>query len=168
MQQQTAEGQWHLIQAGSCCLTDAEVRYAVIELELLAVTWAIRKCRVFLMGMQHYNVITDQNPLISILNHHRLDEIDNPTLQCLHAKIMAFNFKAVWRKGVTNQAPDALSHNPVSTPSPAELLAEHDEENNREPSAAPSTQADWKVDEYKNFRNMQKQMIATRSLRAMS
>ena len=38
MQQQTAEGQWHLIQAGSRCLTDAEARYAVIELELLAVT----------------------------------------------------------------------------------------------------------------------------------
>ena len=36
----------------------------------------------------------------------------------------------------TNQAPDALSRNPVRTPSPAELLAEHDEENNWEPSAA--------------------------------
>ena len=136
MQQQTAEGQWHLIQAGSRCLTDAEARYAVIELELLAVTWAIWKCRVFLMGMQHFDVITDHNPLISILNHHRLDEIDNPRLQRLRAKIMAFNFKAVWHKGVTNQAPDALSRNPVSTPSPAELLAEHDEENNQEPSAA--------------------------------
>jgi len=58
MQQQTAEGQWNLVQAGSRCLTDAESRYAVIKLELLAVTWAIWKCRVFLMGMQHFDVIT--------------------------------------------------------------------------------------------------------------
>ena len=34
MQQQTVEGQWQLVQAGSRCLTDAESRYAVIELEL--------------------------------------------------------------------------------------------------------------------------------------
>ena len=88
------------------------------------------------MGMQHFEVITDHNPLILTLNHHRLDEIDNPRLQRLYAKIMAFNFQAVWHKGVTNQAPDALSCKPVSTPSPAELFAEHDEENNRESSAA--------------------------------
>ena len=84
------------------------------------------------MGMHNFDVITDHNcnPLILILNHHKLDEIDNPRLQCLHAKIMTFNFKAVWHKGATNQAPAALSCNPVSTPCPVELLAQHDEENN--------------------------------------
>ena len=124
-----AEGQWHLVQAGSRCLTDVESRYAVIKLEFLAVTWAIWKCRVFLMGMQQFDVIKDHNPLIPIINHHRLDEIENPRLQCLHAKIMAFNFKASWKKGTTNQAPDALSQNPVSTPSPEESLT--DEDNNQ-------------------------------------
>jgi len=39
-------------------------------------------------------------------------------------KIMAFNFKAIWCKGATNQAPDVLSRNPVSIPIPEELLAE--------------------------------------------
>ena len=88
------------------------------------------------MGMQHFEVITDHNPLIPILNHHRLDEIENPRLQHLHAKIMAFNFKASWQKSITNHTPDKLSRNPVSLPSPAELLAESDEDNNQEPSAA--------------------------------
>ena len=61
------------------------------------------------MGMQHFDIITDHNPLILILNHHRLDEIDNPELQHLRAKITAFNFKAVWHKDVvTIQAPDVL------------------------------------------------------------
>ena len=136
MQQQTVEGQWHLVQAGSCCLTNAESRYAVIELELLAITWAIWKCRVFLKGMQQFDVITDHNPLIAIINHHRLDEIENPRMQRLRAKIMAFDFRANWQKGSTNHAPDALSRDPVNMPSPEELLAEGDEENNQEPSAA--------------------------------
>ena len=49
---------------------------------------------------------------------------------------MAFNFKANWQNGSTNHAPDALFRNPVSIPSPEELLAESDEDNNQEPSAA--------------------------------
>ena len=99
-------------------------------------TWAIWKCRVFLMVMQHFDVITDHNPLISILNNHRLDEIDNPRLQQLHAKIMAFDFTTVWCKGATNQAPDALSQTPVGKPITAEFLTENDEDNNQEPSIA--------------------------------
>ena len=42
---------------------------------------------------------------------------------------MAFNFKAIWRKGATNQAPDVLSRNPVSIPIPEELLAESSDQN---------------------------------------
>ncbi len=129
MQQQTAEGQWRLVQAGSHCLTDAESRYAVNDLELLVITWAIWKCTVFLMGMQQFDVIIDHNPLITIINHHRLDKIENPRLQRLRAKIMAFNFKVNWQKGSTNHAPDALSCNAVSMPSSEELLAESDENN---------------------------------------
>ena len=77
LQQKTAK-QWTLIQAGSRFLSDAETRYAVIELEMLAVSWAIAKCRLFLAGLQHFQIITDHNPLISILNTRRLDEIENP------------------------------------------------------------------------------------------
>ena len=39
---------WRVVQAGSRFLTDAESRYAVIELECLAVAWAIKKCHLFL------------------------------------------------------------------------------------------------------------------------
>lgn len=41
LQQRTPEGAWTLIQAGPRFLTDTESRYAVIELEMLAVCWAI-------------------------------------------------------------------------------------------------------------------------------
>ena len=126
LQQQTPDGKWTLTQAGSRFLSDAECRYAIIELEMLAVCWAILKCHMFLAGLQHFQVITDHNPLIPILNNHRLDEIENPRLQRLRTRIMGYNFTAEWLKGSNNSAPDALSRNPVSDPSPHDILAELD------------------------------------------
>jgi len=81
-----------LVQAGSRFLSDAESCYAVIELELLAVSWTIIKCKIFLAGPPHFTVVTDHHPLVPILNSHRLDEIENPRLQRLKTKIMAYNF----------------------------------------------------------------------------
>ena len=93
---------------------------------MLAVCWAILKCHMFLAGLQHFQVITDHNPLIPILNNHRLDEIENPRLQRLQTRIMGYNFTAEWLKGCNNSAPDALSRNPISDPSPHDILAELD------------------------------------------
>ena len=126
LQQQDNSGTWCLIQAGSRFLTDAESRCAIIELEMLAVAWATLKCHLFLAGLQHFQVITDHNPLILILNHHRLDEIENPRLQRLKIKLMAYNFTTEWVKGTKNDAPDALSRNPVTDRSPEDSLAELD------------------------------------------
>ena len=107
---------WTLVQAGSRFLSDAETRYAVIELEILAVCWAIMKCRVFLAGLQHFDVATDHNPLVPILNTRRLDEVENPRLQRLKSRLMAYNFTAQWTKGSNHCAPNALSRNPVMDP----------------------------------------------------
>ena len=126
LQQKSVDRQWSLIQAGSRFLTETESHYAVIELELLAISWAVSKCRLFLTGLQHFTVLTDHNPLIPILNSHRLDEVENPRLQRLKTRLMAYNFTAEWRKGSQNDAPDALSRNPVSDPQPQDMLAEHD------------------------------------------
>lgn len=129
LQQKTGD-EWTLIQAGSRFLSDAETRYAVIELEMLAVCWAIMKCRVFLAGLQHFEVATDHNPLIPILNTRRLDEVENPRLQRLKSRLMAYHFTAHWTKGSTHNAPDALSRNPVSDPQSEDTLAEYDHQNN--------------------------------------
>ena len=110
--QQKTDEEWTLIQAGSRFLSDAETRYAVIELKMLAVSWAITKCRLFLTGLQHFHIVTDHNPLLSILNTRRLDEIENPRLQHLKARIMGYNFTTQWTKGSKHHAPDALSRHP--------------------------------------------------------
>ena len=93
---------------------------------MLVVCWAILKCHTFLAGLQQFQLFTDHNPLIPILNSHRLDEIENPQLQRLRTRIMGYNFTAQWLKGSNNHAPDALFKNPVSDPSHHDVLAEID------------------------------------------
>ena len=135
LQQKTGDT-WTLIQAGSRFLSDTETRYAIIELEMLAVSWAIMKCRVFLAGLPHFYVSTDHNPLIPILNSRRLDEVENPRLQRLKARLMGYNFTVQWTKGSNNSAPDALSRYPVSDPNTEDTLAEYDNQCNPEVSTA--------------------------------
>jgi len=88
LQQFSSIDQWSLVQVGSRFLTLAKSRCTVIELELLAIAWAVAKCHVFLGGLQHFTVVTDHNSLIPILNSHRLDKIENPRLQCLCTCLM--------------------------------------------------------------------------------
>ena len=114
------------MQAGSRFLSDTESRYAIIELECLAVAWAIKKCHLFLAGLNHFTVVTDHNPLILILNSHRLDEIENPRLQRLQTRIMGYNFTAQWLKGSNNGAADALSRHPYQQPADGDDLAEQE------------------------------------------
>ena len=89
-------------------------------------TWAVQKCNIFLAGMPHFQIITDHHPLVSILNTQCLNEIENPRLQRLKARLMPYNFKVEWVKGTLNQAPDALSRYPVSDPVVQEAFGEHD------------------------------------------
>ncbi|XP_043232767.1 uncharacterized protein LOC122387025 [Amphibalanus amphitrite] len=124
--QQDAAGRWRLIQCGSRFLSDAESRYAVIELELLALAWACKKCSIYLGGMQRFEVLTDHRPLIPILNSKSLAEIENPRLQRLRERLAPFNLLATWRQGKLHAIPDALSRAPVDDPTPEDEEAERD------------------------------------------
>ena len=116
--QEQDEGHLRLVQCGSRFLADAETRYATIELELLAVVWALSKCKLYLQGLQHFTVMTDHRPLVPILNHYSLDAVENPRLQRLKEKTTPYLFTAVWRAGKMLRIPDALSRAPVSHPTP--------------------------------------------------
>lgn len=116
LQQEDQDGIWRTVQVGSRMLKEAEARYAVIELELLGIQFGVEKCRIFLLGLDHFFVITDHNPLVAICNSHRLDEIENPRLQRIRAKLLGYNFTVKWMAGKQNEAADALSRHPVSRP----------------------------------------------------
>ena len=118
--------QWRLVQCGSRFLSDTESRYAAIELELLAVTWAVRKCHLFLAGLPSFEILTDHRPLIPILNQKSLPEIDNPRLRRLRMKLLAYSFTCSWQSGKTHCIPDALSRSPVDQPTAEDEEAEED------------------------------------------
>ena len=123
---QRHQEQWRLVQCGSRFLSETESRYAAIELELLAVTWAVRKCHLFLAGLPSFDVLTDHRPLIPILNQKSLPEIDNPRLRRLRMKLLAYSFTSTWQSGKNHCIPDALYRAPVDHPTEEDEEAEED------------------------------------------
>ena len=107
---------WRLVQCGSRFLADVETRYSTIELEMLAVVWAMKKCKYYLLGLPQFTHITDHKPLLPLLNSYTLDCIENPRLQRLREKISGYVFTSKWHKGKELCIPDALSRAPVDTP----------------------------------------------------
>ena len=115
--------QWRVVQCGSHYMSGAETRYAVIELAMLAVVWALHKCRLFLSGTE-FEIMTDHHLLVSILNSYSFDQIENPRLLRLRLRVQAFQFYVSWRKGTENVFADVLSRNPVDIPTLEEEFGE--------------------------------------------
>ena len=124
LRQQKADGSWNVVQAGSRFLSDAECRYAMIELECLAAAWAMRKCRQFLEGLPSFRLVTDHRPLIPILNDYHLDKLDNPRILRLRLSMQRYSFVAVWVSGKSNVMANALSRSPADHPSASDEIAD--------------------------------------------
>ena len=60
------DGRFKLVSCDSKSLTPTQQRYATIELECLAVYFAIDKCSYYLKGGNHFTVATDHKPLEGI------------------------------------------------------------------------------------------------------
>ena len=112
LRQKSPEGQWKMIEAGSRFITEAESRYSMVELELLGAVWAMKKCKMYLAGLQHFNLITDHLPLRSILDKKTLDQIETPRILRLKMALTPYNFSTEWKEGKKNAIPDALSRSP--------------------------------------------------------
>ena len=125
LKQQQGDGSWRIVQAGSRFLSSAETRYAMVELELLAIAWAMQKARPYLEGI-NFDVMTDHKPLIPILNNYALSEIENKRLQRLKMKLDGFTFEAHYIAGKDNIEADALSRAPVNQPTEEDEIDEID------------------------------------------
>ena len=114
-----------LVQCGSRSLTSPETRYATIELECLAVQWAMKSCRHYLLGLKRFKVLTDHKPLVGIFAKH-LSDLHNDRLLRFREKLSQYTFDVVWVPGKTHFVADALSRAPVFSPPEIDPLAPDD------------------------------------------
>jgi ribosomal protein L44E len=103
---------WKITLAGSRFLSSAEMNYAPVEGEALAVAWSLEQTRFFTMGCDDLVVVVDHKPLVKLLGDRRLDEISNPRLFRIKQRTLMWNFKMKYQPGKANHVADAISRHP--------------------------------------------------------
>jgi len=95
-------------------LTDAETRYAVIEKEALAATWACEKFSDYILGMR-FTLESDHKPLIPLLSTTDLAKMP-PRILRFRLRMMRYSPDVVHVQGKTQITADTLSRAPVGKP----------------------------------------------------
>lgn len=96
----------------SRALTPTEQRYAQVEKEALAVTWACEHFKDFLIRMK-FQVETDHKPLLALLKAKQLDKLA-PRILRFRMRVMWFHFSIAHVPGKSAAPADVLSRAPVS------------------------------------------------------
>jgi hypothetical protein len=126
LKQHQPDGSWKIIQVGSRFLCASEMCYSMMELKMLGITWAAKKCANFINGLPQklFEIHTDHKPLVVILN---LPEVRNKRLQCLKTKTDNLNYTAHWIPTRENEA-EVLSRFPVEKANTSDELDETDDD----------------------------------------
>lgn len=93
-------------------LTTTEMRYAQVEKEALASTWACERFSDFLIGSK-FLLETDHKPLVSLLGTKSLCDLP-PRVQRFRMRLMRFTYDVIHIPGKELNTPDALSRAPIS------------------------------------------------------
>lgn len=109
--QRQTDGKWKPIVFISRALTPTERRYAQIEKEALATTWACERLADYLIGKK-FLVETDHKPLVPILGSKNLEEM-SPRIQRLRMRVLRFDFSVSHVPGKHLSTADALSRAPI-------------------------------------------------------
>jgi hypothetical protein len=104
-----------LVTCGLRSLNPAKKSYTVVELEALAIKYAVKKCRNYLLGMQKFTVWTDHRPLLGIWRY-QIDKIGNARCQKWRENLSIYNFNVKWKAGKTHYIADSLSREPYLDP----------------------------------------------------
>ena len=92
-------------------LTKAHQNYVAIELEMLAVCWALKKFHHYIYG-HSFILQTDQKPLVVILSKSPSDA--SHTLERLIHKTLPYDFNVEYIQGKHNVLADCLSRAAVA------------------------------------------------------
>jgi hypothetical protein len=110
MKQRQSDGTMAPIMFASRSLTPTEQRYATVEKEALAVTFAAEKFNQFLLGKE-FHVEVDHKPLVPLLGEKALDQLPI-RIQRMRMRLLRFQFTISHVPGKQLVVPDALSRAP--------------------------------------------------------
>lgn len=101
------EGEWQPVAFASRKLTEAERKYAQIEKEALAITWACEQFDYFIVGKE-FEVKKDHKPLVKLLGEKDLSDLP---LRCQRFKLrlMRYQFTIFHTPGSKMSVADFLS-----------------------------------------------------------
>ena len=109
--QQQPNGEIKPVSYNSRSLTPTEQRYAQIEKEALALTWACERFSDFLVGLK-FTIETDHKPLVPLFSYKNLDELPL-RVQRFRMRMMRFLFSIHHVPGKHLTVADALSRAPL-------------------------------------------------------
>ena len=98
----------------SRAMTPTERRYAQIEKEALAFTWATERLSDYLTGLR-FHIETDHKPLVPLFSTKNLAELP-PRVQRFRLRMMRYSFTITHVPGKELVIADTLSRAPLSTP----------------------------------------------------
>ena len=107
LRQKQQDGTVKPIAYASRSMTDTEQRYAQIEKEALALTWACERFPHYLVGAK-FAIETDHKPLVPLLSTKSLDQVPI-RVRRFRLKLMRFDFTVTHVPGKELHTADALS-----------------------------------------------------------
>lgn len=111
--QKQQDGEYKPVFYQSRSMTPTEQRYAQVEREALAVTWACEKFSEYITGLKDLKIETDHKPLLALLKTKNLDEL-TPRIQRFRMRLMRFQYQIEYTRGKNLVTADALSRAPTS------------------------------------------------------
>ena len=102
---------WKPVAFASRSLSDTETRYAQIEKEALASTWACEKFSKYILGLK-FTIETDHKPLIALLGYKELDPLP-PRVLRFRLRLTRFDYSIIHVPGKLLYTADTLSRAPL-------------------------------------------------------